>query len=140
MDAFESRLLDLPDFYFRGDDYRYRFEPEAKQRFLELLRERFNSAVRYRGHALKWDTVIEEKMVGFGRSMVGRASRLDFSEPSPNLRGMDDQELRARILSLTQQKARRLGIGGSTLHYLRNHAMASKPWKIYMPVMEKIIS
>ena len=26
MDAFESGVLDLPDFYFTGDDYRYRFE------------------------------------------------------------------------------------------------------------------
>ncbi len=30
MEAFESGVLDLPDFYFTGDDYRYRFEPEAK--------------------------------------------------------------------------------------------------------------
>jgi hypothetical protein len=30
MEAFESEVLDLPDFYFIGDDYRYRFEPEAK--------------------------------------------------------------------------------------------------------------
>ena len=49
MDAFESGVLDLPDFYFTGDDYRYRFGPEAKQRFLDLLRERFNSASGTRG-------------------------------------------------------------------------------------------
>jgi hypothetical protein len=48
MEAFESGVLDLPDFYFTGDDYRYRFEPEAEQQFLDLLRERFNSTVRYR--------------------------------------------------------------------------------------------
>jgi hypothetical protein len=36
-------VLDLPDFYFTGDDYRYRSGPEAKQRFLDLLRERFNA-------------------------------------------------------------------------------------------------
>jgi len=47
MDAFESCLLDLQDFYFTGDDYRYRFEPDAKQRFLDLLRERFNAGATY---------------------------------------------------------------------------------------------
>jgi hypothetical protein len=50
-----------------GDDYRYRFEPEAKERFLDLFRERFNSAVRYNGRALKWDTVIEQKALELGR-------------------------------------------------------------------------
>lgn len=58
MEAFEGGVLGLPDFYFTGDDYRYRFDPEAKQRFLELLRQRFNAGIRYNGHVLKWDTVI----------------------------------------------------------------------------------
>ena len=85
MQAFESEVLDLPGFYFTGDDYRYRFEPEARQRFLDLLREWFNSGVRYRGRALKWDTVIEQKTVELGRYLTSRTGRLDFCEPSPNL-------------------------------------------------------
>jgi hypothetical protein len=59
MDAFESGVLDLPDFYFTGDDYRYRFQIEAKRRFLDLLRERFNLGVGYNSHTLRWDIVIE---------------------------------------------------------------------------------
>jgi len=43
LEAFEPGVLDLPYFYFAGDDYRYhRFETEAKRRFLDLPRERFN--------------------------------------------------------------------------------------------------
>jgi len=83
VEAFESGVLGLPNFYFTGDDYRYRCDPESKQRFLDLLRERFNSGVRYKGRALKWDTVIEQKTVELGRYLVGRTSRLNFSEPSP---------------------------------------------------------
>jgi CRISPR-associated protein Cas1 len=110
LEAFESGVLDLPDFYFTGDDYRYRFEIEAKQRFLELLRERLNSAVRYRGRALKWDTVIEQKTVELGRYLVSRGVRIDFSEPSPDLRGTNDGELRRQILGLSQSEAQKLGI------------------------------
>jgi CRISPR-associated protein Cas1 len=120
LEAFESGVLDLPDFYFTGDDYRYRFDPEAKQQFLELLRERFNSGVRYKERALKWDTVIEQKTAELGRYLVDRTRRLNFSEPSPNLHGMEG--LRRRILSLPQQEARRLGIGKSTLCYLHRNA------------------
>jgi len=71
MEAFEGGVLDLPDFYFTGDDYRFRFETEAKQRFLNLLRERFNSAVKYKGRTFKWDTVIEQKTVELGRYLIG---------------------------------------------------------------------
>jgi CRISPR-associated protein Cas1 len=52
IEVFESEVLDLPDFYFTGSDYRYSFEVEAKRRFLELLLERFNVGVGYNSDTL----------------------------------------------------------------------------------------
>jgi len=137
MGAFEYGVLDLPDFYFTGDDYRYRFEPEAKQRFLDLLRERFNCGICYRGHELKWDTVIEQKANELARSLV-RKSTLDFAEPSPKLPGHDDRELRERILTLTESEAMKLGIQKTTLHYLRLRASDPRPFKIYQHVRTRL--
>jgi hypothetical protein len=119
MEAFESGVLDLPDFYFTGDDYRYRFDPEAKERFLGLLRERFNSRVTYMRHALKWDTVIEQKAVGLNRYLVGRSARLDFREPEPILTEIDDRELCKHMLDLSEAEARLSGIKRSTYYHLR---------------------
>jgi CRISPR-associated protein Cas1 len=138
MEAFESALLDLPDFYFTGDDYRYRFEAEAKERFLGLLRERFNSAVGYKGRALKWDTVIEQKTVELGRYLVGLTGGLDFSEPLPNLHRTDDRELKRRILSLRQSEAEKFGIGRSTLHYLQRRVMSGRPFRTYGKVSSRL--
>jgi len=138
MDAFEPGLLDLPDFYFTGDDYRYRFEPEAKERFLDLLRERFNSGVGYKGRGLKRDTVIEQKTVELSRYMIGRTVGLDFSEPSPDLRRTDDKELRRRILSLSTSEARSLGIGKSTVHYLRRNAECEGSFMISRKILHRL--
>jgi CRISPR-associated protein Cas1 len=138
VDAFESGIVDLPDFYFRGDDYRYRFETQAKRRFLDLLRERFNVGVRYNGRVLKWDTVIEQKTVELARYLVGRSTGLDFSEPSPKLMRTDDRDLRRRILSLSQSEARRLGIGKSTLHYLRKNARKRPSFKMHHKVRNRV--
>jgi hypothetical protein len=138
MEAFESEVLDLPDFYFTGDDYRYRFDPEAKHRFLDLLRERFNSPVMHKGRELKWDTVIEQKAVEFGRFLAGRIGRLDFSQPSPTLRRTVDVRLRRRILSLSQSEAKELGIGKSTFHYLHNRARDNGSVIVYRNVRHKL--
>ena len=138
VEAFESKVLDLPDFYFTGDDYRYRFEAEAKQRLLDLLRERFNSGVRYKGRALKWDTVIEQKTVELGRCLAGQTNELDFSEPSPNLLTTDNRELRRRILALSQSEAHRLGIRRSTLYYLRRNLGERPSLKVYGKVRKKL--
>ena len=137
--AFESQTLGLHDFYFTGDDYRYRFEAEAKQRFIEVLRERFNAGVTYNGRVLKWDTVIEQKANELGRFLVNKSSTLDFEKPSPRLMRHDNREMRGRILSLTQSEARELGIRKSTLYHLRKNAQSCRSFKTYKPVLEKII-
>jgi hypothetical protein len=136
--AFESKMLELHDFYFTGDDYRYKFEAEAKQRFIEILRERFNSGVNYKGRILKWDTVIDQKGTELGRFLVGKLNTLDFMEPAPKLKRQDNCELRARILALTQSQAKQLGIGKSTLHYLRSNATGNRPFRAYRKVLARI--
>jgi CRISPR-associated protein Cas1 len=61
--AFESKTLELRDFYFTGDNYRYRFESDAKQRFIDLIRERFNSGASHKGRLLKWDRSSNRKQL-----------------------------------------------------------------------------
>jgi CRISPR-associated protein Cas1 len=140
MESFESGVLDLPDFYFTGDDYRYRFDPEAKERFLDLLRERFNSGVRYKRRALKWDTVIEQKTIELGRYLTGRTSGLDFYKPSLDLSRTDSRDLQSRILGLSQRETSRLGIGKGTLHYLRKKAIGSHAFRTYGRTRRKLES
>jgi len=138
MQAFESGSLDVHHFYFTGDDYRYRFDVEAKARFLNLLREQFNSGVKYNRRVLKWDTVIEQKASELSRFLSGKSGEIDFIEPSPILERSDSLEIRKAILSLTQKKAGNLGIGKSTLHYLRKNAKNDVPFKSYRKIREKI--
>jgi CRISPR-associated protein Cas1 len=125
-------------FYFTGDYYRYHFEPEAKQCFLDLIRERFNSGVRYKGRTLKWDTVIEQKAAELGRYFVSRSSQLDFMAPPPNLCATDYHELGRRILDLSHSDAKKLGIEKSTLHYLRKRAKSEVPLRIYDEVRRRL--
>jgi CRISPR-associated protein Cas1 len=135
--AFESGSLDVPCFYFTGNDYRYRFDVEAKRRYIGSLRQRFNSGVNYNGRVLKWDAVIEQKAIELTRFLIRKLSPLDFAEPSPELARCDEGELRRRILSLTQSDATELGIGRSTLHYLRKRARNSRSLRVYKPVIER---
>jgi hypothetical protein len=140
MEAFESGLLDIPNFYFTGDDYRYRFETEARERFLDLLRERYNTGARYMRRNVKWDTVIEHKAVELGRYLGGRSSKLDFSEPSPELDSVGSRELRKAILRMSPTEAKRRRIGKSTFHYLRKNAESGRSFRTYGKVLSKLQS
>jgi len=140
VEAFESGALKLRDFFFTGDDYRYRLDVDAKRRFVELMKARFNAGILYKGRVLKWDTVIEQKANELGRFLIGKSSTLDFAEPQPRLESRDGREIRAKILALTYSRARQLGLAKSTLHYLHKNAQAPKSFKIYEPVREKLKS
>jgi hypothetical protein len=98
--------LDLPDFYFTGEDYRYRVNPEAKRRFLDLLRKWFNSGTTYKDHVLKWDTVIEQKVIELGSFLLGRSATFDVARPAPTLHGTDNQNLRRRVRRHSQPAIR----------------------------------
>jgi CRISPR-associated protein Cas1 len=138
IEAFESEALKLPDFYFTGDDYRYRFESETRQRFIELIRERFNAGVKYKGRILKWDTTIEQKANELGRFLLRKSNGLDFAEPAPRLQRQDSQALRDKILALTQAEAKELGVGKSTLHYMRKNARRKRHFFVYSSTITKL--
>jgi hypothetical protein len=139
IEAFESGALDMKDFYFLGDDYRYHIETEAKRRFLELLKNRFNSGVTYRGKTWKWDTVILSKTQELAHFLLDESRQIDFIEPRPSLARSDSQGFRERILELTQSEARKLGIGKSTLHYLRRNAVGGHPLKVHGKTLERLV-
>jgi len=130
--------LDLKDFYFTGDDYRYRIEIDAKKHFLELLKDRFNSGVKYKGKTWKWDTIILDKTQELAGLLLDKSKEIDFIEPRPTLQRTDTQDLRNRILALTQVEARKLGIGKSTLHHLRRNARGDRSFVVYENVHQKL--
>jgi CRISPR-associated protein Cas1 len=138
IEAFESDIVDLKDFYFTDDDYHYHLNVEAKSRLRHFIKEKFNAGVEYKSKKWKWDTIILNKTQELARFLVDKTADLDFTKPYPPLERTDNIELRKRILSLSTKDADKLGISKSTLSDLRKHARNSKPFKIYTPVLKKL--
>ncbi len=138
MQASESGELDVPHFYFTGDDYHYRINPEARTRFIGLLRQQFNSGAKYKGRFLKWDTIGEQKAMELGRFLTGRSREVNFAEPCPSLERSDNLVVRGRILSLSREEAAKLGIAKSTRHYLQHKAMKEQSFTVYAKVRERL--
>jgi CRISPR-associated protein Cas1 len=88
----------------------------------------------------KWDTVILGKTQELACFLLDKSKQMGFMEPCPSLHRSDTQELRNRILELTQKEAKELGIGRSTLHYLRMNAKRQHCFKVYTEVRKKLES
>jgi len=134
----EAGAFTRNDFYFTAEDYRLRIKPPLLDRYAGLLRQQFNAGVVYGGDRLQWDTVILRKSQELARFLVGRTNRFELTAPRPALDREDSRALRDKIRSLTSSEAKKLGIGKSTLHYLRINAKKNRPFKIYAKVRNKI--
>jgi len=83
-------------------------------------------------------TIIEQKSNELGYFLARKSSTIDFAEPAPRLERPDDRETRAKILAVTPSEAEQLGIGKSTLHYLRKRARNPKQFTIYASVRSRL--
>jgi CRISPR-associated protein Cas1 len=135
-----SRTFTWDDFYFTGGDYRLRIKPPLLDRYAEMLREQFNSGIRYGGKHVSWDTLILRKCQELARYLMRKSDRFDLVNPRPDLESRDSRVMRQKILSLSGSNARRLGLNRSTLHYLRKRARDQKPFRIYEPLLAKLSS
>jgi CRISPR/Cas system-associated endonuclease Cas1 len=91
----------MKDFYFTGDDYRYKLETEANRRFLKVLKEKFNSSAQYNGKTWQWGSIILHKAQELSKFLLGKSKFIDFTEPAPILVRSDGLDFRDGILELT---------------------------------------
>lgn len=85
LEMFTSSQLDIRDFYFTGDDYTYRFEHDAKLRFIRQLVERFKKRVMYDRELCSWSTVIQDKTRQLANHLSDPTRPIDFTDPAPIL-------------------------------------------------------
>jgi CRISPR-associated protein Cas1 len=136
-----SDTFSWDDFHFAGGTYRLRIHPPLLDRYAELLRKQFNSGIVYEGKRLLWDTLILRKCQELTRYLLGRRGSFDLASPRPILQRSDTRMPREKILSLSQSEARKLGIGKSTLHYLREKASGTptRSFRVYSKVRKRLM-
>ena len=72
------------------------------------------------------------------RYLLGKTASFDLTSPRPVLKRSDTRKLRERILALSQSEARKIGIGKSTMHYLRKNAKTKDAFSLYGKVSKKL--
>jgi CRISPR-associated protein Cas1 len=66
-------------------------------------------------------------------------SRLQFNIPEFEIKREDRTEIRNKVLNLTTEDRKQLGINKSTLWYMQKHVREGKRIKVYGKVMGKIV-
>ena len=70
--------------------------------------------------------------------IIGKSDKLQFKVPEFKIKREDNTDIRSKVLSLTPQDRKKLGINKSTLWYMQKHIKEGKRIKVYGKVMGKI--
>ena len=71
--------------------------------------------------------------------LTGKKKKIDFTKPQPQLKRIDNQELREKILNISYYKWMKAGYSKGGLHYMKQNAKKPEPFTLNKHIQERLI-
>ena len=136
-EVLRSRSVRKTDFLVMPD-YRVRLNPEAVHALVARISENLNRRIGENGHGKEYETVLRDNARSLARFLVGESKKLSFSAPFKVEDSAVDAELRKRLLSMSVEERKRLGVSKTTYHYIKRNTMEGKAFRLYAKVRARI--
>ena len=133
----EEKKLKKADFIVT-ESYNIRLRESTAKALIEKIRLNFNARALYSGKYYSYQNILYENVRLLANYIMGKSNKLQFSIPEFKMKREDNTDIRSKVLSLTPQDRKRLGINKSTLWYMQKHIKEGKRVKVYGKVMDKL--
>ena len=133
----EAKKLKKADFIVT-ENYNIRLRENTTKALIEKIRLNFNARALYNGKYYSYQNILYENIRLLVNYIIGKSGKLQFNVPEFVIKREDNTDIRSKVLSLTPQDRKRLGINKSTLWYMQKHVREGKKIKVYDKVMGKI--
>jgi len=137
INALEKNVFDKKHF-IRTENYNIKLRPIGAKKLIKQIENQFNKTTFYLGREYRWSYIIFLKARELAQYLLGKTKSIEFIKPNVQMSRTDNFELRQKILSLTNPRAKKLGIGKSQLWYMRQKATCDKSFKIYKKTIKKL--
>ena len=106
---------------------------------IEKINSNFNAKYNYKnGKNYSYQIILQDNLQQLSNFIVDKKKELDFMIPKMMLNRNDDLELRDKILNMTHEERKELGINKSTLWYIKKNFSERKTPKIYEKILSRI--
>lgn len=133
----EDKKIKKSDFIVT-ENYNIRLSSKASKALLEKITPNFNKSVYYKGKNHSYEFILLDNVRSLARYVIGKGITLPISSPEIELKRYDITQLRNRIIQMTPEKRRTLGLNKSTLWYQQKRIKEGKTIKIYNKVKRKL--
>ena len=121
------------------ENYHTRLGENVAKLLIEKINSNFNARYSYKnGKNYSYQIILQDNLQQLSNFIVDKKKEFDFAIPKMNLNRNDELELREKILNMTPDERKELGINKSTLWYIKKNLSEGKIPMIYQKVISKI--
>jgi CRISPR-associated protein Cas1 len=134
----EEKKLRKRDFLVT-ENLHIRLREKTAKLLIEKIKLNFNNRAYYKGANFTYENILYDNVNILANFIIGKKSKLEFNIPLIEIKRDDETEQRDRILKITPEERKRLGINKSTLWYQQKYIREGKRIKLYEKT-KKILS
>jgi CRISPR-associated protein Cas1 len=137
IEILENNNLKKSDFILT-ENYHIRLKPNTAKLLVEKIKSNFNFKVSYKKKHFAYQNILYDNISQLAQYVSNKKKTIEFVVPHVTINRNDDLLLREKILSMSPDERRKLGLNKSTLWYMKKNFADSKTRKIYSKVAEKL--
>jgi CRISP-associated protein Cas1 len=120
------------------ENYHIRLKPHVASLLINKIKNNFRVKVPYNGKNYFYETILADKIAKLSLFISEKNNKIDFDIPKYSIKRNDTILLKEKIVNITVDERKRLGISKSTLFYLKKNIREGKNIQIYKKTLEKI--
>jgi len=120
------------------ENYHIRLREEIAKRLIEKIRFNFNQKAPHREKNYTYQNILHDNTQYLAHYISEKKKSIEFVIPKFEIVRDDTVSLREKILSMSPEERKRLGINKSTLWYMKKNLQSKDKVKIYDKILDKL--
>ena len=134
----EKKKIKKSDFIIT-ENHHTRLGEDVGKLLIEKINSNFNVRCSYKnGKQYSYQIILQDNLQQLANFIVNKKKEFDFVIPKMKFNRNDNVELREKILRMTPQERKQLGINKYTLWYIKTNLTEGKTSRIYEKILLKI--
>jgi len=134
----EEKKIKNSDFIIT-ENYHTKLGEDIAKLLIEKINSNFNVRYNYKnGKNYSYHVILQNNLQQLSNFIIDNKKEFDFVIPKIKIERNDSIELREKLLNMTNQERKELGINKSTLWYIQKNRSEGKTSKIYEKILLKI--
>ena len=124
--------------FITTENYHIRLKDSIASLLIEKIRDNFKIKVPYKGKNYYYDIILSDNISKLSLFISEKNKNIIFDIPNLYFKRNDYLSIKEKILKMTPENRKKLGINKSTLFYMKKNIQEGKNIKIYDKIIKKL--